>query len=458
MTIITRFAPSPTGFLHIGGARTALFNYLFAKHHGGQFLLRVEDTDKKRSTQEATDAILDGLQWLGLQWDDEPTYQSQREERHREIAQQLLDSGNAYRCYATPEELAALREEAQKNGQTFRYPGIWRDRDASEAPEGIAPAIRIKAPESGTITINDAVQGKVSVDASEIDDMVILRADRTPTYMLAVVVDDHDMGVTNIIRGDDHFTNSFRQQVIYDALGWNAPTSAHVPLIHGPDGAKLSKRHGALGVDTYREMGYLPEAICNYLLRLGWSHGDDEIISREQAIDWFDEKGLGKSPSRIDFDKMANLNAHYMKEADPKRLLTLLNEHLDYTKDHQPMLLNAIPATRERCKTLVELAEALRFYIARPEFDEKAKERLTDEAKSHIAAIAQALEEETAPTSESIGDLLHTYMEQQDLKMKDIGPPLRAALCGTLSSAGSIGDIIANLGKAESLERLRNLP
>jgi glutamyl-tRNA synthetase len=324
MTTITRFAPSPTGFLHIGGARTALFNWLYAKHTGGQFMLRIEDTDRARSTQPAIDAIIDGMQWLGLTWEGEPVMQFERAGRHAEVAQELIARGQAYYCYATAGDLQRMREEAQKEGKTFRYDGYWRDRDPAQAPPGVKPSVRIKSPLEGSITVHDKVQGEVTVDCKQLDDMVLLRSDGTPTYMLAVVVDDHDMGVTQVIRGDDHFTNTFRQLMIYNAMGWDAPGFAHVPMILGADGAKLSKRHGALGVDAYRDMGYLPEAVLNYLLRLGWSHGDDETISIRQAIEWFTLDAVGKSPSRFDFVKLENLNGHYMREADDARLVELI--------------------------------------------------------------------------------------------------------------------------------------
>ena len=325
MKVVTRFAPSPTGFLHIGGARTALFNWLFARHHRGRFLLRIEDTDRARSTPEAVAAIFDGLRWLGLDWDADPVFQSSRLSRHVEAAHQLLQAGLAYHCYASVEELAAMRERAVKDGMPFRYDGRWRDRDPATAPQGIAPVMRFRAPQMDETVIHDRVQGKVTVANAQLDDMVLLRADGTPTYMLAVVVDDHDMGITHVIRGDDHLSNAFRQYQLYRAFGWPVPEFAHVPLIHGPDGAKLSKRHGALGVDAYRDLGYLPEPLCNYLLRLGWSHGDDEIITREQAIEWFELDAVGRSPARFDFAKLTNLNGIYMRRTDLSRLLDLLS-------------------------------------------------------------------------------------------------------------------------------------
>ncbi len=363
MTVVTRFAPSPTGFLHIGGARTALFNWLFARHHGGTFLLRIEDTDRARSTEAAVEAILDGLKWLELDWDGDAVSQFERRGRHAEVAHQMMEAGHAYRCYASPEELEAMRAEQKAAGQPMRYDGRWRDRDPAEAPAGVSPVIRLKAPQEGETVLADHVQGEVRVQNAQLDDMVLLRADGTPTYMLSVVVDDHDMNVTHVIRGDDHLTNTFRQIQIYRAMGWDLPEFAHIPLIHGADGAKLSKRHGALGVDAYRDMGYLPEAVRNYLLRLGWGHGDDEIISTEQAIEWFDLGGIGRSPSRFDFAKLDNLNAHYMRLADDARLVGLIVPLIEaksgapVNSEARDLLTRAMPGLKQRAKTLVELAE-----------------------------------------------------------------------------------------------------
>src|SRR5437588_11438236 len=367
MSVVVRFAPSPTGFLHIGGARTALFNWLFARHHGGTFRLRIEDTDRVRSTPEAVAAIVDGLSWLGLGWDGEIVHQFAGAERHGEIARQLLAAGRAYRCYCTPAELEAMRERARAEKRSVRYDGTWRERDPAEAPAGIAPVIRFKAPQDGATTIHDAVQGEVSVDNQELDDLIILRSDGTPTYNLSVVVDDHDMGVTHVIRGDDHLNNAFRQKQIYDALGWAVPQFAHVPLIHGPDGAKLSKRHGALGVDSYRELGYLPEALRNYLLRLGWSHGDDEIISTQQAIEWFDIDAVGRAPARFAFAKLDNLNGHYIRAAEDERLVALIPPRLEkpvgkpLTDVELGRVREAMPELKLRPKTLAELAANARF-------------------------------------------------------------------------------------------------
>ncbi|MDR2794320.1 MAG: glutamate--tRNA ligase, partial [Holosporaceae bacterium] len=337
--MVTRFAPSPTGFLHIGGARTALFNWLLARHHGGKFLLRIEDTDRARSTPEAVDAIFKGLQWLGINWDEEPVFQFSRASRHVKLAEQLVESGNAYYCYCTPEELEAMREEAKSRGVSPKYNGIWRDRDPQDAPLDVRPVIRLKAPVDGKTTLNDIVQGTVTVDNAQLDDMVLVRSDGTPTFMLSVVVDDHEMGITHVIRGDDHLTNTFRQIQIYRAFGWDMPKFGHIPLIHGPDGAKLSKRHGALGIESYKDMGFLPEAICNCLLRLGWSHGDDEIISIPQAIEWFSTDNLGKSASRLDFSKLENLNGYYMREAPNERLLHCLLEIIGDVSEEKKLRL-----------------------------------------------------------------------------------------------------------------------
>src|ERR1700748_362083 len=377
-TVVTRFAPSPTGFLHIGGARTALFNWLYARKHQGKMLLRIEDTDRQRSTKEAIDAILDGLTWLGLDWDGDVIYQFSRAARHREAAEQLLASGRAYRCYATPEELTEMREKARAEGRTRLYDGLWRDRDPSEAPHGMKPTIRLKAPQTGETVIEDQVQGRVVWPNENLDDLVLLRGDGTPTYMLAVVVDDHDMDVTHIIRGDDHLINAARQKQIYDALEWNVPSMSHIPLIHGPDGSKLSKRHGALGVDAYRAMGYLPAALRNYLVRLGWSHGDQEIFSTQEMIAAFDLSGVGRPAATFDFDKLENLNGHYISNADDQSLVTMFERVLDYVPDRAELkaklnattraqLLQAMPHLKERAKTLIELIDASYFiFAARP--------------------------------------------------------------------------------------------
>jgi glutamyl-tRNA synthetase len=452
--VVTRFAPSPTGFLHIGGARTALFNWLFARHHGGKFLLRIEDTDKARSTTEAIDAILDGMRWLGLDWDGHEYYQSQFWARHADIARRLVDKGAAYRCYMTQEELAALREQAQKERRPFRINSPWRD--VTEEQGDTPFVIRLKAPREGETVIDDRVQGRVTVQNAEIDDFILLRSDGTPTYMLAVVVDDHDMGVTHVIRGDDHLNNAFRQLAIIRAMDWPEPVYAHVPLIHGPDGAKLSKRHGALGVDAYRdELGLLPEAVSNYLLRLGWGHGDDEIISREQAIEWFDLDHVGKSPSRFDFKKLENLNGHYIREADDERLAGLVAQRLGASEDQKPLLLRAMPELKPRANTLDQLADGARFLFAsRPlDVDAQASALLTGEARGLLASAhgkLGALADWDAPSLEAA---IREVAEDSGMKLGKLAQPLRAALTGRTTSPG-IFDVLALLGRDESLARI----
>lgn len=459
MTVVTRFAPSPTGFLHIGGARTALFNWLYAKKHNGKFLLRIEDTDRKRSTDEAIAAILDGMSWLGLNPDDAPIYQFARQEHHAVIVKKLLESGNAYRCYCTTEELAAMRETQQQNGQKgFKYDGTWRDRPHSDYPANTPYAVRIKAPQEGEITIADKVQGSVTISTKELDDMIIQRSDGTPTYMLAVVVDDHDMGVTHVIRGDDHLTNAFRQQIIYDAMNWNAPTYAHIPLIHGADGAKLSKRHGALGVDAYRDMGYLPEAVCNYLLRLGWSHGDDEIISSEQAQEWFNLEGIGKSASRFDFTKLESLNGHYMREASTSRLMQVLTPHFpDVTDIHRTRLEKGMNGLKNRAKTIHELAAVAQIYtVNRPiELDEKSQNTLNNGGKEVVSALIPVLEAISSWEQTNIEATCKEYAERNDLKIGKVLQPLRAALTGR-PGAMSLFEVMEVLGKDETVGRLKD--
>ncbi|WP_246448958.1 glutamate--tRNA ligase [Sphingomonas sabuli] len=457
-TIVTRFAPSPTGFLHIGGARTALFNWLFARHHGGKFLLRIEDTDKARSTDAAIAAILDGMRWLGLDWDGHEYYQSQFWSRHAEVAHRLLERGHAYRCYMTQEELAAQREAAQKERRPFRIHSPWRDRD--DGPADQPYVVRLKAPQDGETTIEDKVQGRVAVQNAEIDDFVLLRSDGTPTYMLAVVVDDHDMGVTHVIRGDDHLNNAFRQMAIVRAMDWPVPTYAHVPLIHGPDGAKLSKRHGALGVDSYRDdMGYLPEAVGNYLLRLGWGHGDDEIIARDQAIQWFDLDHVGKSPSRFDFKKLENLNGHYIREADDERLAELIAPRIGaaLTPDQRALLVRAMPELKARAKTLIELAEGAKFlFDARPlAMEPAAGELLTPENRALLKAAHGALSTLDSWDHDAVENCIRQVAEQADVKLGKLAQPLRAALTGRTTSPG-IFDVLALLGQGESLNRIED--
>lgn len=453
--VVTRFAPSPTGYLHIGGARTALFNWLFARHHGGKYLLRIEDTDRARSTDSAIEAIFDGLEWLGLAGDEPATFQFARSDRHAAVANELLANGHAYRCYLTQEELQARREAAQAERRTFRIDSEWRDADPATAPADQPFVVRIKAPREGETVIEDLVQGRVAVQNAELDDFVLLRSDGTPTYMLAVVVDDHDMGVTHVIRGDDHLNNAFRQLAIIRAMGWPEPAYGHVPLIHGHDGAKLSKRHGALGVDAYRdEMGVLPEALFNYLLRLGWGHGDDEIISREQAVEWFDIAHVGKSPSRFDLAKLLNLNAHYLREADDARLAELVAAKLTDDADLN-LLTQAMPVLKVRAKDVNELAASSAFLFAqRPlTIEEKAQALLTDDARALLGSIharIAALDEWAIDTLEAS---LKAMAEELGLGLGKLAQPLRAALTGQTTSPG-IFDVLVLLGREESLARI----
>ncbi|SMQ74599.1 glutamyl-tRNA synthetase [Altererythrobacter xiamenensis] len=458
--VVTRFAPSPTGFLHIGGARTALFNWLFSRHHGGKALLRIEDTDRKRSTQEAIDAILDGLDWLGLEYDEAPVFQSERGSRHVEVAEKLLEAGHAYKCFATPEELEEMRAAQRAAKEPQRYDGRWRHRDPSEAPLGAPFVVRLKAPEDGEASIEDKVQGKVTVRNAELDDYVILRADGTPTYMLAAVVDDHDMGVTHVIRGDDHLNNAFRQLPIYRAMNeiegdWPDPVYAHVPLIHGQDGAKLSKRHGALGVDTYRdEMGILPEALFNYLLRLGWGHGDKEEITREEAIELFGLDHVGKSPSRFDIKKLENLNGHYIREADDARLAGLVAQRIEGEVDEK-LLTEAMPVLKTRAKNLDELAEGAAFLFAkRPlQMTEKAGQLLDDDGKARLAVISERLAAQNDWTIEALEATTKATAEELELGLGKLAQPMRAALTGTTTSPG-IFDVLVLLGREEALARI----
>jgi glutamyl-tRNA synthetase len=456
MSVTVRFAPSPTGFLHIGGARTALFNWLFAKHHKGRFLLRIEDTDRARSTPEAMAAILDGLTWLALDWDGEVVHQSNNLARHAEIAKQLLAQGKAYHCYCTPAELEAMRLKALKAGKSMRYDGTWRDRDPKTAPPGIKPVIRLRAEQQGATTIRDLVQGDVTVSNQELDDLIILRSDGSPTYNFSVVVDDHDMAITHVIRGDDHLNNAFRQSQIYQALGWAIPRFAHIPLIHGPDGQKMSKRHGALGVQEYQKLGYLPEALRNYLLRLGWSHGDSEIISTAQAIEWFDLDAVGRGPARFDFVKLDSLNGHYIRETPDEKLTDLVQNFISPPPDpaRRALLLKAMPGLKTRAKTLVELASNARFYVAaRPiPIDEGARKLLDPAAKARLRALLPLLEK--APwESAQLEAAVKLAAESQQVKLGDFAQPLRAALTGAKVSPG-IFEVMAALGRVESLGRL----
>ena len=458
--VVTRFAPSPTGFLHIGGARTALFNWLYARHHGGKALLRIEDTDAKRSTPEAIDAILDGLAWLGLEWDEDVVFQSERGARHAEVAEQLLAAGHAYKCYATPEELEDMRAAQRAAKQPLRYDGRWRDRDPADAPLGAPYVVRLKTPNEGETAIEDRVQGRVTVRNAELDDYVLLRADGTPTYMLAVVVDDHDMGVTHVIRGDDHLNNAFRQLPIYRAMaeiegGWPDPVYAHIPLIHGSDGAKLSKRHGALGAETYRdEFGILPEALFNYLLRLGWGHGDREEITRDEAIALFDLDGVGKSPSRFDLKKLQNLNGHYIREADDARLASLVAPRIGSETD-EALLTQAMPVLKTRARDLDELAEGAAFlFKTRPlGLTEKAEALLDGDARVILGQIADRLRTENNWTIEALEATTKSLAEELGLGLGKLAQPMRAALTGTTTSPG-IFDVLVLLGREEALARL----
>jgi glutamyl-tRNA synthetase len=467
-TVITRFAPSPTGFLHIGGARTALFNWLYARRCGGKMLLRIEDTDRARSTQAAIDAILDGLSWLGISWEDDVVYQFSRADRHRQVVEDLLARGQAYRCFATPQELDEMREKARGEGKTRLYNGLWRDRDPSEAPAGAKPAIRLKAPLTGETVVEDQVQGRVVWQNENLDDLVLLRSDGTPTYMLAVVVDDHDMGVTHIIRGDDHLTNGARQKQIYEALGWKVPVMAHIPLIHGPDGSKLSKRHGALGVDAYRAMGYLPAALRNYLVRLGWSHGDQEIFSTEEMIAAFDLPQIGRSPARFDFAKLENINGHYMRSSADADLLTALEQALPHiqggtelaakmTPALRDKLLAAMPGLKERAKTLIELFEGTRFIWAdRPlQIDDKAQALLTPETRKLLTQLVERLSANAAWSAASTELDVRAVADAAAVKLGSVAQPLRAALTGRTTSPG-IFEVLEVLGKDETLARLKD--
>jgi len=464
MSVVVRFAPSPTGFLHIGGARTALFNWLYARHHKGVFRLRIEDTDRQRSTQAAIDAIIAGLKWLGLDWDDEIVFQFSRAGRHAEVARGLLAAGKAYHCYCTPQELQAMREEQRAKGLPEGYDGRWRDRDPADAPPGVPPVIRLKAPRTGETVVRDLVQGEVRKANAELDDMVLLRGDGTPTYMHSVVVDDHDMAITHVIRGVDHLTNTFRQMQLYGAMGWTLPQFAHIPLIHGADGAKLSKRHGAVGVEAYRDMGYLPEAMRNYLLRLGWAHGDDETIDTTQAIAWFDLDAVGRSASRFDTAKLDNLNGHYMRAADNERLVALILPRIEaalgYAVDAtgKGRLLRGMNGLKQRARTLVELADSAMIYVRmRPlALDQKAQAVLTPEARSTLSYSVDILTKLTEWSAPALEQTDRTIAEQRGLKLGQVAQPKRAALTGSTTSP-PIYEVMEVLGREETLARLRDV-
>ncbi|WP_036282464.1 glutamate--tRNA ligase [Methylocystis sp. ATCC 49242] len=464
--VVTRFAPSPTGFLHIGGARTALFNWLYARRHGGRMMLRIEDTDRERSTQAAIDAIIDGMKWLGLDWDGDIVYQYSRAARHREVAEELLARGKAYRCYASAQELEEMREKARAEKRPPRYDGRWRDRDPSQAPAGVAPVIRLKSPLDGETVIEDAVQGRVVFPNKDIDDFVLLRSDGNPTYMLAVVVDDHDMGVTQIIRGDDHLTNAARQKHIYEAMGWETPAFAHIPLIHGPDGAKLSKRHGALGVDAYRAMGYLPAALRNYLVRLGWSQGDKEFFSLPEMIEAFDLSQVHRSPARFDYAKLENMNGHYLRDSNDDELFETLVATLPYLEGGEAVagalddrkraqLRAALPGLKARAKTLNELVDGAAFlFVQRPlPLDEKAQKLLSADARARLAALGPKLAALPDWTAAAMEGVVRDLSVELGVKLGDLAQPLRAALTGRSTSPG-IFDVLEILGREESLGRI----
>jgi glutamyl-tRNA synthetase len=465
MKPVVRFAPSPTGYLHVGGARTALFNWLYARHHGGTFHLRIEDTDRARSTPDAIQKILDGLKWLELDWDGPEVYQFARASRHAEVANTLLAEGKAYHCYASPDELAAMREKAKAEGKPMKYDGRWRDRDPSEAPPGIKPVVRLKAPTMGETIVNDLVQGEIHVANEQLDDMVLLRSDGTPTYMLSVVVDDHDMGITHVIRGQDHMTNTFRQRQLYEACGWTPPEFGHIPLIHGPDGAKLSKRHGALGIEAYRDMGFLPEAMCNYLLRLGWGHGDEETVSRERAIELFDLDGVGRSPARFDMAKLTNLNAHYMRQADDTRLIGLSRPLIEQkigatlSADAETRLRHMLPGLKERARTLLELADSALFLVSPSPLPltDKAAKILNAEARALLVGLADALAQAPAWEAIALEEVTRTVAEAQGKKLGDVAQPARAALTSSTVSP-PIFDVMVAFGREETLKRLSNPP
>jgi glutamyl-tRNA synthetase len=459
LTVVTRFAPSPTGFLHIGGARTALFNWLFARHHKGVYRLRIEDTDRARSTEAAVAAILDGLSWLGLDWDGETVYQFARAGRHAEVARDLLARGKAYYCYCSPAELEEMRARAKAEGRPMRYDGRWRDRDPGDAPAGVPPVIRMKAPLDGETEIVDRVQGKVTVANAQLDDMVLLRADGTPTYMHSVVVDDHDMGITHVIRGDDHLNNAFRQTQLYRACGWDVPEFAHIPLIHGADGAKLSTRHGALGVEAYRDMGYLPQALRNYLLRLGWSHGDDETISTAQAIEWFDLDHVGRGAARFDLVKLDSLNGHYIRESDDADLARDAAARLtvklgrEVTAAEIERLTRGMKGLKPRAKTLRELADNAEIYVRRLPVTDKAAAVLTGDARARLGRLAERLRALPDWSEGAIEAAARALVEAEGIKLGDLAQPLRAALTGTTVSPG-VFEMAAALGRAECLARL----
>lgn len=465
---IVRFAPSPTGYLHIGGARTALFNWLYARGRGGKMLLRIEDTDRERNNPAAVAAILDGLKWLELDWDGDAVSQFGRAQRHRQVAEELLANGHAYKCWLTPQELERMREEAQAEKRPLTIRSPWRDRDPAEAPAGVPHVIRLKAPREGETVVDDLVQGRVVFANKELDDLIILRSDGNPTYNLAVVVDDHDMKITDVVRGVDHLTNAARQTQIYEAMGWTVPRFAHVPLIHGPDGAKLSKRHGALGIEAYREMGYLPAALRNYLVRLGWSHGNDEIMSNSQMLDWFDVTDINRSAARFDFAKLEDLNGHYIRATDDQELLKRIEDLLPFLpdgakivarldSDTRARLLLAMPGLKERAKTLIELINGADFLFAdRPlPLDEKAEKLLDADGRQRLAELLPKLEAADHWTAGVLEEIVRTFAETSGAKLGKVAQPLRAALTGK-SISPPVFDVMAVLGRDEALGRIRD--
>ena len=458
MSVIVRFAPSPTGYLHIGGARTALFNYLFAKHHNGKFLLRIEDTDQQRSSPQAIEAILDGLNWLGLKTDGEIVLQSKNIDRHIEIANQLLANNQAYQCYTSAEELEEMRNHAEKNGQVFRFQSPWRNKFNSQS-SSVKPVIRIKAPIDNESVIDDLIQGKITIKNNELDDLVLLRSDQTPTYSLAVVVDDHDMAITHIIRGDDHLTNAFRQKIIYQAMSWKIPQFAHIPLIHSSDGAKLSKRHHATSVIDYQKMGYLPSAMRNYLLRLGWSHGDDEIISDQQAIEWFNLENIGRSPSRFDTAKLNHINHHYIKNIDNQQLLTLVVNFIEkpIKTNELERFSKALNFLKDKFSQINLIADALEIYFDDhfKKFDLEQKNILADK-KNLLEDLLTLFSKINDWSHQSIKENLDNFAKTNSLKIKDFAPILRLALTFSSSSSGGIFDIIEILQKDQVIKRLKN--
>lgn len=454
MTVKVRFAPSPTGVLHIGSVRTALFNWLYARHNNGQFLLRIEDTDKLRSTEENTKSIFEILKWLEIDWDNEPVIQTTRIMRHKEVALSLIEQGKAYYCYCTPEELATKKEEAIKAGKSYKYDGTCRHR--SEPVSGINPVIRLKAESLGKTTVDDMVQGAVTIENSQLDDLILIRSDGTPTYMLSVVVDDHDMGITHVIRGDDHLTNTFRQIQIYKACGWEIPQFGHIPLIYGPDGAKLSKRHGAVSAQDYKELGYLPEAVSNYLLRLGWSHGNEEVISREQAVQWFDIKDVGKSPSRFDMAKLQNLNAHYIKQRDNQSLLQYLLPFLHTRVDEaqKSRILLGMKSLKERAKTVLDLAESVKVYISAPaSYDEACAKYATPRHLELLGDVVNIINSMDRVIEQDLCEKVKDLANTEGIKLVEIAQAIRGALCGKLVSP-SVFEIIEILGKDEAVARI----